>query len=78
MTNSLHLGMTVYYITAAVERYAAIVTAVDHPGDPESPLSLAVFQPDMIVFVHHVPYGSGPHTWQWPPWVDVRRPPTAV
>lgn len=56
-------------VFAVAEPRAAIITDVDEPGNPESAVSLAVFNPSGLFFNHHVPYGDGPGCWRWPPYV---------
>lgn len=53
----------------AGEPRAAIVTEVDDPGNPETPLGLAVFNPSGLWFNRHCKMGDGPGEWSWPPFV---------
>lgn len=52
---------------------SAEVTEVDRPGDPESPVGLAVLNPTGLHFTKSVPFGDDPGTWHWPEYVpDVK------
>lgn len=72
------VGRTVHYFAygtpggefpAGVAR-AAIVTAVDEPGNPHSAVGLVVFNPTGIFLNQQVPYGPGqPGHWGWPVYV---------
>lgn len=48
---------------------SADITEVDRPGDPESPVGLAVANPTGLFFNQHVPFGDAPGTWHWPEYV---------
>lgn len=58
-------------------RRAAIITETDWPGNPESPIGLAIFNPTGLLFQQHVPFaewqksqtGSEAGGWEWPPHV---------
>ena len=67
------VGRVVHYQTTGFAQYtlAAIVCAVDRPGDPASSLNLAVFDPWGKSFpLVGVPYGAGKDgCWTWPAYV---------
>lgn len=46
---------------------AAVITAVDRPGDPESPVSLTIWPPGGgSLGRSHVPHGDAVEQWHWP------------
>ena len=45
---------------------AAIITEVDEPDNPESPVGLAVLNPTGLFFNQHVPFGTAGGHWHWP------------
>lgn len=45
---------------------AAIITEVDEPDNPESPVGLAVLNPTGLFFNQHVPFGDAGGHWHWP------------
>lgn len=45
---------------------AAIITEVDEPENPESPVGLAVLNPTGLFFNRHVPFGTEGGHWHWP------------
>ena len=52
------------------EPAAAVVTTVYEEGNPESPVGLAIFNPNGMYFNQAVLYGPGePGRWGWPPFV---------
>jgi hypothetical protein len=52
------------------EARAAVVTGVVEPGNPFSPLWLAVLNPHGIFFGEKpIEHGKGPGQWSWPPYV---------
>jgi len=48
---------------------AAIITEVDQPGDPASPVGLAVLNPTGLFFNQHIARGQQPGCWDWPSYV---------
>lgn len=68
------VGRVVHYIAygtpggefPAGVRRAAIITEVDEPGNPESPVGLCVLNPTGQYFNRNTPYKSEPGGWQWP------------
>lgn len=48
---------------------AAIITEVDEPDNPESPVGLAVLNPTGLFFNRHCPFGPNPGGWVWPAFV---------
>lgn len=49
---------------------AALITEVDEPDNPTSPVGLCVFNPLGTYFTQHVHYGPGtPGHWAWPSYV---------
>lgn len=68
------VGRIVHYIAfgtpggefPAGERRAAIITEVDEPGNPESPVGLCVVNPTGQYFNRHTPFKSEAGGWQWP------------
>lgn len=59
---------SVVYHTDGAPRseYAAVITEVDEPGNPESAVGLCVLHPDGTVFYRHCMFGADPGCWQWP------------
>ncbi len=48
---------------------AATITEVDEPGNPESPIGIAVLNPTGLFFNRHIPFGDAPGQWHWPEYV---------
>lgn len=48
---------------------AAVITEVDEPGDQDSPVSLAIFNPTGLFFTQHVPHRRSAGGWDWPEFV---------
>lgn len=68
------VGRMVHYLEAPAAgmppaRYAAIITFVNRPGDPSSPVCLAVMKVTSLSFEVNVPYLNGQRGWDWPPFV---------
>lgn len=60
------VGDVVNYLAKVTgERRAAIVTKVNEPGNPKSPVSLRVLAPERDYSKHDVPYSTKPEGWQW-------------
>lgn len=63
------LGRIVWVCPAGAERhYAAIVTAVHEPGNPESAIDAQVFRPNSVQDMHGLKFGPDAenHCWVWP------------
>lgn len=48
---------------------AAVITEVDEPGNPDSPVGLCVLNPTGQFFNQHVPKKKAPGGWYWPEFV---------
>lgn len=48
---------------------AAVITEVDRPGDPDSPVGLCVMNPTGLFFNQHLPHGRTPGCWDWQEYV---------
>jgi hypothetical protein len=50
---------------------AGIVTEVDEPDNPESPIGVCVLNPTGIYFNQHLPYNTAQAagSWHWPEYV---------
>lgn len=48
---------------------AAIITEVDKPGDPDSPVGICAINPTGIFFNQHIQHGDQPGQWHWPEFV---------
>lgn len=70
------IGRIVAYTDPEVGPIPAMITEVEVPGHPESPVHLAVFASNALMFIGSVPYeraaegtASEPNTWDWLPYV---------
>lgn len=48
---------------------AAIITEIDQPGNPESPVGLCVLNPTGVFFNQHIKFGNKAGHWAWPVYV---------